>query len=170
MPSPLLQFLATPLPALGVSEENLVIGFGPPPPPTLEMLPPSQSPKQQGSLPSKLIEFADAAQTKLDKHLWYVTERNVVFLFFSNNVSLKEKNEMWKKLQTLKNGTDEACIGEGLVQMPEIEENTHLKDLIGRDSLAFFELLPPAYLFYVNYLKVLKLGLVQKITKLFKHM
>ena len=38
MPSPLLQFLATPLPALVVSEKNLVIDFGPP---TLEMLPPS---------------------------------------------------------------------------------------------------------------------------------
>ena len=38
MPSPLLQFLATPLQALVVHEENLVLGFGPP---TLEMLPPS---------------------------------------------------------------------------------------------------------------------------------
>ena len=28
---PLLQFLTTPLPALVVGEENLVIGFGPPP-------------------------------------------------------------------------------------------------------------------------------------------
>ena len=35
---PLLKFLATPLPALVVGEENLVIGFGPP---TLEMLLPS---------------------------------------------------------------------------------------------------------------------------------
>ena len=54
---------------------------------------------------------------------------------------------MWKKLQNLKNSTDEATIGEGLVQMPEIDENTHLKDLIGRDSLAFFELLPLANFF-----------------------
>ena len=30
IPSSLLQFLATPLPALVVNEENLVIGFGPP--------------------------------------------------------------------------------------------------------------------------------------------
>ena len=105
------------------------------------------SPKQQGSLPSKFIEFVDAAQTKLDKHLWYLTERNVVFSFFSNKVSPKEKNEMWKKLQKLKNGTDEATIGEGLVQTPEIDENTHLKNLIGRDSLAFLELLPLAKFF-----------------------
>jgi len=28
-------------------------------------------------------------------------------------------------------------MGQGLVQMPEISENTHLKDLIGTDSLAF---------------------------------
>ena len=34
---PLLKFLATPLPALVVDEENLVIGLGS----TLEMLPPS---------------------------------------------------------------------------------------------------------------------------------
>ena len=37
-PHPLLKFLATPLPALVVGEENLVIGFRPS---TLEMLPPS---------------------------------------------------------------------------------------------------------------------------------
>ena len=36
---PLLKYLATPLPALVVGEENLVISFAPPP--TLEMLPPS---------------------------------------------------------------------------------------------------------------------------------
>ena len=39
MPPPFFKFLATPLPALVVGEENLVIGFGPPP--TLEVLPPS---------------------------------------------------------------------------------------------------------------------------------
>ena len=38
MPLPLLKCFATPLLALFVGEENLVIGFGPP---TLEMLPPS---------------------------------------------------------------------------------------------------------------------------------
>ena len=38
---PLLKFLATPLPSLVVDEKNLVIGFAPPPPLTLEMLPPS---------------------------------------------------------------------------------------------------------------------------------
>ena len=37
---PPLKFLATPLPALVVGEENLVISFGLPPP-TLEMLSPS---------------------------------------------------------------------------------------------------------------------------------
>jgi len=30
-------------------------------------------------------------------------------------------------------------VGQGLVQMPEIRENTHLKDLIGANSLVFFE-------------------------------
>ena len=37
---PLSKFLAMPQPALVVGEENLVVSFGPPPP-TLEMLPPS---------------------------------------------------------------------------------------------------------------------------------
>ena len=56
-----------------------------------------------------------------------------------------EKTETWKKL---KNGTDEYTVtGEGFVQIPEISENTHLKDLIGRDSLAFFQFLPLANFF-----------------------
>ena len=41
LPPPFLKILATPLPALVVGKENLVIGFGPP---TLEMLPPSLLP------------------------------------------------------------------------------------------------------------------------------
>jgi len=46
---------------------------------------------------------------------------------------------MWKKCKKLKSNAVEGTVGQCLVQMPEISENTHLKDLIGTDSLAFFE-------------------------------
>jgi len=41
-------------------------------------------------------------------------------------------------MQKLKRNAVEGTMGEGLVQMPEISKNTHMKDLIGTDSLAFF--------------------------------
>ena len=41
------------------------------------------SPKHQSLLPSKFMKFADAAKTKLNKHLWYLNERKKcgVFIF-----------------------------------------------------------------------------------------
>jgi len=53
-----------------------------------------------------------------------------------------------------------------LVQMPEISENTHLKDLIGTDSLAFFEK-PLAECFLIDLPKV---WAEVKITNCFKLM
>jgi len=44
-----------------------------------------------------------------------------------------------EKIQKLKSNAVEGTVGQCLVQMPEISENTHLKDLIGVDSLAFCE-------------------------------
>jgi len=94
--------------------------------------------KHQSSLPLKFLELAKAAQSKFSNHLWYLTERNVVFLFFSNKVTLKEKTEMWKQMQKLKSNAVEETVSQGLVQIPEISENTgYLKDLIGADSFAF---------------------------------
>ena len=93
-------------------------------------------------------------------------ERNVVFSFFSGKVILKEKNEMLRKLLKLKIGTDQAIIDASLMQMFEIGEITHLKDLIGRDFLHFFELLPLANFFPRELPKV---WVGTKITKLFKN-
>jgi len=42
-------------------------------------------------------------------------------------------------MQKLKSNAVEGSVGQSLVQMPEINENTHLKDLIDADSLVFFE-------------------------------
>ena len=50
--------------------------------------------------------------------------------------------------------------------MPEIGENTHLKDLIGCDSFALLELLPFAN-FFLRELSKAWVG--KKITKFFKH-
>jgi len=46
---------------------------------------------------------------------------------------------MWKKCKKLKSNAVEGTVRQCLVQMPEISVNTHMKDLIGADSLAFFE-------------------------------
>jgi len=52
------------------------------------------SSKHQHSLPPKFLELAQAAQNKFSNYLWYLIERNVVFLFFIDKVTLKEKTEM----------------------------------------------------------------------------
>jgi len=52
-------------------------------------------------------------------------------------------------MQKLKSNAVEETVevGQGLVQIPEISENTHLKDLIGTDILIFFEQIPLAKCF-----------------------
>jgi len=46
-----------------------------------------------------------------------------------------------EKMQKLRSNAVAGTVGQCLVQMPEISENTHLKDLIGTDSLAFLSCL-----------------------------
>ena len=44
------------------------------------------------------LKFANSAQEKLEHHLWYVSERHIVFSLFSKKLSGMEKTEMWRKL------------------------------------------------------------------------
>ena len=44
------------------------------------------------------LKFANSAQKKLERHLWYVFERHIGFSLFGEKLSVMEKTEMWKKL------------------------------------------------------------------------
>ena len=41
------------------------------------------------------LKFANLAREKLERHLWYVSERYAVFSLFSEKLSSMEKTEMW---------------------------------------------------------------------------
>jgi len=69
-------------------------------------------------------------------------------------------------MQKLKSNAVERTVEQGLGQMPEISENTHLKDPISVDSLALFEQ-PLAECFLTDLSKV---RLKFKITNCFKFM
>ena len=45
-------------------------------------------------------KFANSAQEKLERHLWYVSKKHVVFSLFSEKLSMIEKTKMWQKLQS----------------------------------------------------------------------
>ena len=101
------------------------------------------SPQQLINYPRRFKEMAVAAQQKLNNHLWYLTERHIVFAFASDKVSTAVKTKMWQKLQQYKSSsTPPAVIGNGLVQMPIINQSTRLSELVGPDSFALFQILP----------------------------
>ena len=79
----------------------------------------------------------------MNNHLWYLTERHVVFALASDLVPLSVKVQMWQKIQFYQsNRTPAAVTGRGLVQMPAIQRSTRLPDLIGPDSYELFKILP----------------------------
>ena len=99
-------------------------------------------PRTIKSFPSLYSQFANSAQEKLERHLWYLAERHVVFSLFSEKTSMVEKTEMWRKLKSFKDKENEGTVGEGIVKMPNLTSATHLKDLIGADSHTLLKLLP----------------------------
>ena len=64
--------------------------------------------------------MAEAALQKLNLHLWYLTERHVVFAFASEQVPMQMKVKMWQMLQYKTSKAPAAVAGSGLVQMPAI--------------------------------------------------
>ena len=86
-------------------------------------------------------KFANSAQEKLERHLWYVSKRHVVFSLLSEKLSMIEKTKMWQKLQSYRQLDNEGTIGEGIVKMPKMISTMHLKDLIGADSHTLLKLL-----------------------------
>ena len=90
------------------------------------------------------LKFANSAQEKLERHLWYVSERHVVFSLFNEKLSLMEKTEIWRKLKSCRHKDNEGTIVEGILKMPDLTSTTHLKDLIGADSHTLSKLLPAA--------------------------
>lgn len=105
------------------------------------------------SYPTLYYDFAVSAQKKLQNHMWYLSERNVVFSLFSNQVSISEKVAIWRKLKDHKVKQNKGTVGKGLIKMPEIRHTTHIKDLIGQDSYAIAELIPSATRFLQNHPK-----------------
>ena len=94
--------------------------------------------------PLLYLIFANSAQEKLERHLWYVSERHVVFSLFNEKLSLMEKTEIWRKLKSCRHKDNEGTIVEGILKMPNLTSTTHLKDLIGADSHTLSKLLPAA--------------------------
>ena len=101
------------------------------------------SDQQLKNYPIAFKDMAEAALQKLNLHLWYLTERHVVFAFASEQVPMQTKVKMWQKMQRYKSSKAPAAVtGSGLVQMPAIKKTTRLQDLIGPDSHRFFRILP----------------------------
>lgn len=99
--------------------------------------------QQLRSYPHFFQEMAVAALQKLNLHLWYLTERHIVFAFASDKLSISTKVKMWQKLQTHRSSRVPAAVtGRGLVQMPAIQKTTRLPDLVGPDSLELFKIIP----------------------------
>ena len=94
--------------------------------------------------PPLYLKFANSAQEKLERQLWYVSETHVVFSLFSEKLSLIEKTEIWRKLKSCKHKDNEGTIVEGILKMPDLTSTTHLKDLIVADSHTLSKLLPAA--------------------------
>ena len=93
--------------------------------------------------PCHFKEMAAAAQQKLNNHLWFLTERHIIFALASDRVSIAVKTQMINKLRSFRlSSTPAAVIGNGLVQMPVLQKSTRLPDLIGPDSFSFFDILP----------------------------
>ena len=101
------------------------------------------SSRQLRKCPGNFKEMATAARNKLNNHLWFLTERHVVFALASDRVSVSVKVQMFLKLQAYRSSSAPAAIiGNGLVQMPIISKSTRLPDLIGPDSYTFFKIMP----------------------------
>ena len=74
------------------------------------------SPRQLRRYPCNFKQMTTAAQHKLNNHLWFLTERHVVFALESDRVSIPVKAQMFQKLQAYRSSSAPAAIiGNGLV-------------------------------------------------------
>ena len=93
--------------------------------------------QNQNKYPKGFQQLFEAMKTKLENHLWYLSESLVVLGLFSDKVSVYDKQAMAKVM--LKNKNDSSASTEML--MPTMKPSTHLKDLVGSDSWMIFKLL-----------------------------
>ena len=94
------------------------------------------SPQQIGKYPGHFKEMLATAQQKLNNHYCCLTKRHIVFGLANDRIV---KIQMINKLMSFRSSsTPAAVIGNGLVWMPILQKSTHLPDLIGLDSFAFF--------------------------------
>ena len=85
-------------------------------------------------------EVANAALSKMLRHLWYLTEELVVFVLFSDNpeITCSLKREMGDKIISTPK-PDSFRLGRPIFK--SITRNTTLIDLVGPDSWFLFETL-----------------------------
>ena len=84
--------------------------------------------------PPMFLDFIQAAQQKLFKHSWYLSERLVVLCLCSPSLSSSEKVRLWKTLNRMKGSPSGGTIGNGLQQQALLTSCTKLEDLVGPDS------------------------------------
>jgi hypothetical protein len=91
------------------------------------------------SVPVLFPQLVCAYKSKLENHLWYLSERLVPLAIFSENVHISDKVAM---VRELKKHYPAASLTEHLrfpfVKYPAV---LHLKDFVGPDSLNFFGVL-----------------------------
>ena len=84
-------------------------------------------------------QFNQAAATKFESHLWYLTERLVVLSLFSD-ASIQQKRTMAKQMKKFKKKsfkTTEPTVQ----QMPIVTSSTQMKDLFAPESWLLFKLI-----------------------------
>ena len=93
--------------------------------------------KNPKSWPSHFYSLVSNARKKLENHLWYLSERLVIFSLFSEQVPVSEKKKMTAALLDYTPTTNSAQ------SMPQSKNfgSKILKDFIGHDSWTMFKLL-----------------------------
>ena len=91
--------------------------------------------KNPKSWPSHFYSLVSNARKKLENHLWYLSERLVIFSLFSEQVPVSEKKKMTAALLDYTPTTNSAQ------SMPQSKNfgSKILKDLIGHDSWTMFK-------------------------------
>lgn len=92
--------------------------------------------------PDNFFSFVNAAQEKLNSHLWYLSERLVPMALFSSNADVGELSSMRRSMLKFESTANNE-MDKSMQQMPASfnMKNKQLKDFVGNDSWRIFSLL-----------------------------